>query len=295
MSAGFSPEALTLAGQVKDRLLRGGAIEQRYGQQLIKKDGSEAITQLATRLIFSDDKPPTFQNMARDITEERRLQDSVRFYLRECLIAQEEERKRLASELHDDTSQQILLLAHGTDTLASKASSYLPQELRDDLERLYELTRETYEGIKRYAQALRPRILDDLGLVPALKWLAQELTNLAGIKVQVEIDSIPVIPPEIQLVLFRIAQEALNNIYRHSEASEVSITLEYQEDTLRMTISDNGKGFEVLKRLSDFASQSKLGLAGMAERVQLIGGELEVTSQIEKGTKIIVTAPTKLL
>ena len=163
------------------------------------------------------------------------------------------------------------------------------------MERLYELTQETYEGIKRYAQALRPRILDDLGLVPALKWLAQELTNLAGIKVQVEIDSIPVLPPEIQLVFFRIAQEALNNIYRHSEASEVSITLKYQEDILRMTISDNGKGFEVLKRLSDFASQSKLGLAGMAERVQLIGGELEVTSQIEKGTKIIVTAPTKLL
>ncbi|MDY7019279.1 MAG: PAS domain S-box protein [Chloroflexota bacterium] len=290
----LKPEALDLARGVKHSILSGGIMDQRYEQRLIRKDGSEAIMQLATRLIVSGGNPQAFHNIAHDITEERKLRDNLQFYLRECLKAQEDERKRLSSELHDDTLQQILLLAHGVDNLASQTSSYLPKELRNEFEKLYELTQISYQGVKRYAQALRPRILDDLGLVPALKWLAQEITNLIGIKVQVETDAMPPLASEIQLVLFRIAQEALNNVYRHSEASEVSIVLEHQVDKIKMTIRDNGRGFELPRQLSDFASQGKLGLTGIAERVRIIGGEVEFTSKVGKGTKITVKAPTKL-
>ena len=290
----LAPEALTLARQVRDRLVRGEAMEHRYEQRLIKKDGSGAIVQLATRLIISDGKPQTFQNMARDITEEGKLRDNLQFYLRQVLQAQEEERKRLARELHDDTSQQILLLTHGVDNLASKAERYSPQELRSELGKLYELSQQTYQNIKHYAQALRPGILDDLGLEPAIKWLAQEVHNLAGIEVQVKIGAIPSLPPETQLVLFRIVQESINNVHRHSGASEASITVECQGAEIRVTISDNGKGFKLPRQLSEFAGQGKLGLTGMEERVQLIGGELEVSSQEGKGTTIIVKAPTKL-
>jgi len=130
--------------------------------------------------------------------------------------------------------------------------------------------------------------------VAAIKWLAQEVHNLAGIEVQVKIGAIPSLAPETQLVLFRIVQGALNNVHRHSGASEASITVECQGAEIRVTISDNGKGFELPKQLSDFAGQGKLGLTGMEERVQLTGGVLEVSSQIGKGTKIIVKAPTKL-
>jgi two-component system sensor histidine kinase DegS len=290
----LTPEALTLARQVRDRLLRGEAMEHRYEQRLIKKGGSEAIMQLATRLIIGDGKPQVFQNMARDITEERKLRDNLQFYLRKVLQAQEEERKRLARELHDDASQQILLLMHRVDNLASKADNYLPQELRNELEKLYELSQQIYQGIKRYAQALRPRILDDLGLVPAIKWLAEEISGLAGIEVKVKTDTIPPLLPETQLVLFRIVQEALYNIHRHSGASQASIIVECREAEVTVTISDNGKGFELPRQLSDFAAQGKLGLTGMVERAQLIGGELEISSQIGKGTKIIIKAPTKL-
>ncbi len=290
----LNPEALTLARQVKDRLLRGEAMEQRYEQRLIKKDGSEAIMQLATRVIFSENKPQAFQNMARDVTEERNLRDNLHFYLSQVLQAQEEERKRLARELHDDTSQQILLLSHGIDNIASQADSCLSGELRRELDQLYELSKQTYQGIKRYAQALRPGILDDLGLVPAIKWLAQEVNNLTGIEVQVRLDVIPLLAPETQLVLFRIVQEALNNVQRHSGASEASITVDYQETEIRVTIKDNGKGFSLPQQLSDFAGQGKLGLTGMAERIRLVGGEIEVSSQIGKGTSIIVKAPTQL-
>lgn len=290
----LTPETLFIARQVKDKLLRGETVEQRYEQRLIKKDGSEAIMQLTTRLIFGDGKPQAFHNMARDATEERRLQDNLQFYLRQVLQAQEEERKRLARELHDDASQRILLLTHGIDNIASKAEKYAPQELRNELGRLYDLSQETYQNIKHYAQALRPSILDDLGLATAIKWLAQEIQNLSGIEIKVNTDTMPLLSPEAQLVLFRIVQEALNNVHRHSEASEASVTVECQREEIRVTISDNGKGFKLPRQLSEFASQGKLGLTGMAERVQLVGGKLEVSSQEARGTTIVVKVPTKL-
>jgi PAS domain S-box-containing protein len=290
----LTPETLAIARQVKDKLLRGETVEQRYEQRLIKKDGSQAIMQLTTRLILSDGKPQAFHNMARDATEERRLQDNLQYYLRQVLQAQEEERKRLARELHDDASQQILLLTHGIDNVAYKAEKYSPQELKTELGKLYELSQQTYQNIKHYAQALRPSILDDLGLVAAIKWLAEETHKLSGIEIQVKADVIPVLPPETQLVLFRIVQESLNNVQRHSGASEASVTVEWQGAETRVIISDNGKGFTLPRQLSEFAGQGKLGLTGMAERVQLIGGDLEVSSQEGKGTTIIVKVPTKL-
>ena len=289
----LTPETLLIAGQVKDKLLKGETVEQRYEQRLIKKDGSEAIMQLTTRLIVSDGRPQAFHNMARDITEERRLQHNLQFYLRQVLQAQEEERKRLARELHDDTSQQILLLTHGIDNVAYKAERYSSQDLRDELGRLYELSQQTYQGIKHYAQALRPSILDDLGFVAAIKWLAEETHNLSGIDVHVRTDTIPPLAPETQLVLFRIVQESLNNVQRHSGASEASVGLECQGHEIKVTVSDNGKGFRLPRQLSEFASQGKLGLTGMEERVQLIGGKLEVSSSEGKGTIVMITAPTE--
>jgi PAS domain S-box-containing protein len=290
----LTPETLYIARQVKDKLLRGEMMEHRYEQRLIKKDSSEAIMQLTTRLIVSDGKPQAFHNMARDITEERRLQHNLEFYLRQVLQAQEEERKRLARELHDDASQQILLLTHGIDNIAYKAERYSPQELKNELGRLYELSQQTYQNVKHYAQALRPSILDDLGLVAAIKWLAEETHKLSGIEIEVNIDIIPLLSPETQLVLFRIVQEALNNVYRHSGASESTVTVRRQGDEIRVTISDDGKGFKLPAQLSEFASQGKLGLTGMAERVQLIGGQLDVTSQEGKGTTVMVRVPTEL-
>jgi PAS domain S-box-containing protein len=289
----LSPETLYIARQTKDKLLRGETMEHRYEQRLVKKDGSEAIMQLTTRLIVSDGKPQSFHNMARDVTEERRLQDNLQFYLRQVLQAQEEERKRLARELHDSTSQRILLFAHGIDNIASKAEKYSPQELRNALGKLYDLSQQTYKNVKRYAQALRPSILDDLGLVAAIKWLAEEIHERSGIEVEVNTDIIPPLSPETQLVLFRIVQESLNNIHRHSGASEANITVQCQGDEVRVTISDNGRGFNLPRQLSEFAGQGKLGLTGMAERVQLVGGKLEVSTQEGKGTTVLVRVPIK--
>lgn len=290
----LTEEALALARQVRERLLQGDIVEHRYEQRLTKEDGSEAIMQVSTRLTLSNGKPQAFQNLARDITAERRLQDNLQFYLREVLQAQEEERKRLARELHDDASQQILLLTHKVDNLASRANSYLPEELKEELSELYEISQRTYQGIKHYAQALRPRILDDLGLVAALKWLAQEAREFSGVEVEVAIEATPPLPPETQLVLFRIVQEALNNVQRHSGATRASVALKCHEDEVEVTITDNGTGFDLPKQLSEFARRGKLGLTGMEERARLIGGEIEVSSRKGGGTCISVRAPMRL-
>jgi len=228
------------------------------------------------------------------VTAERRLQGNLQFYLREVLQAQEEERKRLARELHDDASQQILLLTHKLDNLASRAESHLPEELKEELARLYEISQHTYQGIKHYAQALRPRILDDLGLVAALKWLAQEAHGFSGVEVEVAAEVMPALPPETQLVLFRIVQEALNNVQRHSGATRATVALKCHEDEVEVTITDNGAGFDLPKQLSEFARRGKLGLTGMGERARLIGGDVEVTSRVGKGTTVSVRAPMRL-
>ncbi|MFW6150525.1 MAG: PAS domain S-box protein [Chloroflexota bacterium] len=290
----LTPEALELARDVKGRLLRGEQVEQRYDQRIKRKDGSEAIVQLATRLAVKDGQVYGFQNMARDITEETRLRDNLRFYLRECLKAQEEERKRLACELHDDTAQILLLLSHEIDRLSSEVGWRPTEEVQDEVERLHRLAQDVYDGVRRYAQALRPRILDDLGLVPALQWLVQETSGRSGIKINAALPESPQLPPETQLVLFRIAQEALNNIQRHSEATEASVSLELRDDRVNMAISDNGRGFDLPGQLTDFAGEGKLGLTGMAERAHLVGGRLNIVSRPGEGTLLRVEAPSRL-
>lgn len=285
-------EALDLARQIQKKLLSGERIEQRYEQHLARRDGSEAIIELASRLITADGKPVGFEHIGRDVTEERKMQDNLRFYLKQVLRAQEEERKRISRELHDDASQSLLLLIHRLDAIISDPSDKLPKPVRDKLTQLHSLALEIFDGLRRYAQELRPAILDHMGLAAALGWMAESITSERGIKVSVEAIGVERDPsPETKLVLFRIAQEALTNVKRHSGATEASIELEYGGGKVTMRITDNGRGFELPKRLGDLASMGMLGLAGMDERARLLGGNLWVQSKLGEGTTVTVELP----
>ena len=139
---------------------------------------------------------------------------------------------------------------------------------------------------------MRPRILDDLGLLPALEWMAEGLVRNHGIDTRVEVKGAErSLPEEVQLLLFRIAQEALSNIRRHAEASRAWITIGFGDDKTILIVRDNGKGFELPERIGDLASSGKLGLAGMQERAQLIGGSLTLQSELGKGTTVAVKVP----
>jgi len=271
--------------------MQGEAIDQRYDQRLIKKDGSETIVELFTRLIRAGGKPLAFQNIARDVTEERRLRDNLRFQIRETLMAQEEERKRIARELHDDIAQLIVLLSRRLDILISGGAHKLPKATISELEHLQNIANEAYKSLQRYARDLRPSILDQMGLVAALNWLAEELSKELEIKAAVKADILPSLPSETELALFRIAQEALNNVRKHAQASEVNVTVESDSSHIRMTITDNGKGFSLSRLTGDLVKEGKLGVQGMEERARLIGGKLEIKSQPGKGTTVIVKAP----
>jgi two-component system sensor histidine kinase DegS len=287
----LSDESLNLARQIRSKLLQNEPVEQPYEQRLIRKDGSEAVLALATSLIFDKGEPAAFQHVARDITEQKRMQENLRFYLNQVTKAQEEERKRISHELHDETVQALVVLSRQLDTLASSGKG-LPEDYRHRLEEIWQQTNDVIREVRRLSQDLRPAALDRLGLLPALEWLASEATEYSGIVTKVNIlGKQRRLPEEVELVLFRITQEALRNVWRHSQASEAEIKVEFEENKTRITVSDNGKGFILPDKIGELARDGKLGLAGMQERAQLVGGTLTVQSQPGRGTSITVESP----
>jgi PAS domain S-box-containing protein len=283
-------DALSIARAVKTKLLKGQSIDQRYDQRLIKKDGSEAIIELFTRLIKANGNPSAFQNIARDVTEERKLRDNLRVQIHRTLMAQEDERKRIARELHDDIAQSILLLSRRLDILISGAHKP-PKASVSELEHIQNIANEAYKSLQRYARDLRPSILDQMGLVAALNWLAEELGKELGIKTMVKADKLPSLHSETELAMFRIAQEALNNVRKHAQASKINITVKADSNNVKMTITDNGKGFSAPRLTGDLAREGKLGILGMEERARLIGGNIQIKSEPGKGTTVLAKAP----
>jgi PAS domain S-box-containing protein len=287
----LTPEGLEVAREVGRRLLQGEVIEQAYDQQFIKKDGTVAHVKLTTSLIASDGQPRAFQHMARDVTEEKRLEENMRFYLEQVTRAQEEERKRIARELHDDTAQELVALSRQLDSFVS-TSGRLSRHQLEIVDEMQGQVDKMLEGVRRFSQDMRPSVLDDLGLLPALEWLTSDVEAHFGVDVGMAVEGPERrFSPDVELLLFRIAQEALRNVWRHSEASRAWLTLEFDEYKTMLTISDNGKGFEVPQRAGDLAKVGKLGLAGMEERARLIGGTLRLQSKPGEGTIVTVEAP----
>jgi len=231
------------------------------------------------------------EQIARDATMEKQMKENLRFYLQQVTRAQEEERRRIARELHDDTAQDLVALSRRLDSLISTADHLSPQDITR-LEELRQQTDRILDGVHRFSQDLRPSVLDDLGLLPALEWLTADLTHHFGIAITMGVlGSVHRSPPETELVLFRIAQEALRNVWKHSGASRAWVTVEFADNKTILTVKDNGKGFELPERIGDLASIGKLGLAGMQERARLIGGRLTLQSQPGKGTTVIAEVP----
>ncbi|MFC2001342.1 sensor histidine kinase, partial [Chloroflexota bacterium] len=223
----------------------------------------------------------------------KRLRENMQFYISEVTKAQEEERRRIARELHDETVQSLASLVLDIEAM-SKDESRLSKESILRLEQLKDKTRSIMKEVRRYSHELRPDILDKLGLIPALELLTAELNKERMIKAGIEvIGSEQRLSSEAELVLFRITQEAVRNVWRHSQAKEAVVRVEFKPNKVKLTVTDNGTGFKVPGELVQFASEGKLGLCGMQERIRLLGGRLSVESQSGKGTTI--TAEIELL
>src|SRR3990172_3453482 len=229
----------------------------------------------------------------REVEVQTRMRQNLHRFVSQVLTAQEDERKRIARELHDETAQALLLTCQRLDSLTSEGGRRLPsRRLDEELRELRTITVQTLGDLRRLTQNLRPGILDDHGLVPALEWLADVLRDQSGIEASLQIaEPLPEQAPETQLLLFRIAQEALRNVGRHSGASRASLSLRGYGDRIRMVVEDDGHGFTLTGGLSDLANRGKLGLLGMHERARLLGGSLEVQTAPGQGTTIRVELP----
>ena len=206
---------------------------------------------------------------------------------------QEEERKRLARELHDDTAQALIALSLGLDGLG-RAIGKLDLSERDAqwIANLHVLADHTLEGVRRACRDLRPSVLDDLGLHAALEWLSDS-SSTRGVPCTFRCIGLPQpTTPESEIAIFRIVQESLSNIWRHSVATQAGIDLAYLPYQLQLKVWDNGKGFSTEQYLDlHHSSQSVLGLVGMRERAILTGASLKIISVPGEGCSIELSLP----
>jgi len=223
------------------------------------------------------------EQVQRDLVERETLRREL---LRHTVISQEEERARISRELHDETAQFLTALSLDLATLQNFSKD--KPEAVALLERLRNLVSHMAQGIHRMVRDLRPAHLDDLGLVPALKYVADESTEL-GLEVDLEVHgSRQRLDPLIETVLFRITQEALTNVARHAGTRHAQIELTYMPETVLLSVCDEGVGFHVEQ---GFLQPRGWGLAGMRERAESVGGQLHLDSQLGQGTRVQISVP----
>ena len=213
-------------------------------------------------------------------------QEGLHDYIGAITSAQEEERTRLARELHDDTIQAVVALKQRVQ-LAER--SVKDQAGKKSLQELETLAEQTVQNLRRLTRALRPIYLEDLGLVTALDMLARETSQNSGLTIDFQREGQERrLAREVELSLYRIAQEALNNVVKHSKANQASLKITFEEREITLQVTDNGTGFEIPKSPTDFAPNGHFGLLGIHERVDLIGARLELESVRDQGTQLTV-------
>ncbi len=214
-------------------------------------------------------------------------EEQLRTLLGKVLTAQEDERKRVSRELHDGIGQALSALSMGLERLEQARPGQMPA-MQEHIETLKELAVNTLSDLRNLTVALRPAALDDLGLVPAIRRYTELHLVNAGVEFVVEDEGLPErLDPALETVVFRVAQEAINNIARHSHATQAKLSLQYDKGILRLCVEDNGMGFD--PTLASF--KEGVGLQGMQERASLVGGQLTVESHLGQGSKVLLEVP----
>jgi signal transduction histidine kinase len=220
----------------------------------------------------------------------RLLQEQLRHLSRELLSAQEEERKRISRELHDQIAQILTGINFRLATLKTEAAVNT-KGLRDRIASAQRLVVKSVDIVHRFARDLRPTVLDDLGLVPALHSFVKEFSKRTRIHVSVTVcAAVEKLDGVSRTVLYRVAQEALTNVARHAGASRVDLSVQKIGRTISLKVADNGKSFQV-ERAFRAKKNRRLGLLGMRERIEMVGGQFEVESAPGQGTTVHARIP----
>lgn len=280
-------------GHVRDCLLskleREG--ETTYEVEVIAKDGRRVPVEVSSRAIYENGAIVSVQGTARDITERKQAQDTLRMFSRQLIEAQEDERRRIARDLHDQIGQALTAVKMNLYTVQRFCNA--PEAahcLKDNIDAVDEALR----LVRDLSVDLRPPLLDDLGLATALCWYVDRYEKRAGVTTEVLIE----LPNqnerfsrELETACFRIAQEALTNVARHARANHVLLQLTRTPTTLEMVIRDDGVGFDPAALRKRARRVATLGLVGMQERAHAAGGALAIHSKLSRGTEVRFNVP----
>lgn len=256
--------------------------------RLLRKQGEPREVEIALAAL-PDHGRTTVQMVVADVTqrraearEARLAQQRLRRLSASVMEAREEERRRIARELHDELGQRLTALKMELASLSGAGA-----ERSNRLPAMLAMLDETVASLRRIAGDLRPLMLDDLGLNAAIEWLAAEASKRLGIRVRAELDELPEVDGRVAIALYRMVQEALTNVARHARAHTVGVELRRAADGLHLTVRDDGVGFpaRALQR------EGRFGLLGMRERAELLGGRLEIDNPPGGGARVRVHLP----
>jgi PAS domain S-box-containing protein len=244
--------------------------------------------ELRLLLLVADRVAPAVE-LARLLERLQAGQQVQKTLSRRLLTAQEEERRRLAVELHDELGQVLTAVKINLGSLERLAGATLPAS---HLEDAIASVDGAMQSVRDLALDLRPSVLDDFGLPAALRWYVDRLARAAGVEAHLAVEDVPRLEPELETACFRVAQEALTNVARHAQARNVWLGLRYDHPGLQLSVRDDGKGFDVGAARDHAAGGASMGLLGMQERVSLLGGALEINCPPGGGTELRARFPS---
>lgn len=286
--------------EFREKRLRGETVPAEYEIRGVKKNGDTIWVMRSLSLIYYQDGP-AIAGIVQDLTKRRRAEKALResgkelrILSNQLLSTEEKERKRIARELHDGIGQALSAIKFSVENSLRELRSSPDQAELKSLEAVIPLTQKTIEEVRQIVKDLRPSILDDLGILATINWFCREYQAVYAairIKTAIQIQEHD-IPSPLKTVIYRILQEALNNVAKHSGADRVHLLLQKIDTGIALTVHDNGTGFDLSEAISLVPSRRGFGLASMRERAQLSGGEFDMTSSVGKGTTIRVVWQT---
>jgi len=220
-----------------------------------------------------------------------RYRAGMRRYVAAITHSQEDERKRISRDLHDDTVQALVAVGLQIDLCRAKLADN--EDITEELKQVRHMVTETVKDVRQFSRDLRPLALEDLGLVAALQYLVNELSEKAEqVETVLEVSGdAGDLPSELEVAIYRIVQETLQNVRKHAEATRVVVSIVFLQHTVEIRVQDNGRGFAVPDTLSEFTRDGSFGVMGIEERVRLFEGDFNVVSQSGQGTRVSVILP----
>jgi signal transduction histidine kinase len=275
-------EANVHLAQMNEALRRRGvdlaASSRQLRQEIVKRKSAEESLRRSE------------QHYGRLLEQSQQMQEQLRLLSRQLLSAQEEERKKISRELHDVIAQTLASINVRLAALKREAA-VSKKGLERSIVRTQELVRRSVSIVHRFARELRPTVLDDLGLIPALHTFMKSFREQTGIRVSLSAAAaVNEVNSDKRTVLFRVAQEALANVTRHAQASQAEVRLQKLDGAVCMTVKDNGKGFQQ-EHVLRAKRNKRLGLLGMRERLEMVGGNFTIKSAPGRGTTVIAKIP----